>query len=199
MSAITIERVAVEDLRRYALNSTVGFSWDIEQSEEYASEGTWTFWESVECSECEQPTDGEGACQNEDCERYGECMGAEAGREGPMMNYYYPFEEPRWFDPTEDAKLIADLPLCIVRVHDTYGLALTGGGMNLSWEIVEAFTRLGMLPPTDHVDLPRMAGFKRDERTSYLIAACRRALQVQIDILSHDMERLSRLEESLSE
>lgn len=80
---------------------------------------------------------------------------------GPQMNYVYPV-----IDDTDDAERngqwaynIRHLPLCVVELDGYTGLALTGGGMDLSWEIAEAFVRIGYRPPVDVCGtLPRMAG-----------------------------------------
>jgi hypothetical protein len=72
--------------------------------------------------------------------------------EGPMMAWYWVVEDDAdSFDEDRLAKmagLITDLPLCVVWIDGTLGLALTGGGMDLSWHIAEAFIRLGWFPPS---------------------------------------------------
>jgi hypothetical protein len=62
---------------------------------------------------------------------------------------------------------------------------------------VEAFTRLGMLPPVHMVDLPNMAGMRWDDHTSYLVAACRRAVQFKMAQLNRDMDKLEHTEKIL--
>lgn len=83
------------------------------------------------------------------------------GAEGPMMNYWYPVNEQdreySRFEPKDAAGKLDHLPVCVVLVDDEYGLALTGGGMDLSWEICDAFIALGFLPPVHFADLPAMA------------------------------------------
>lgn len=140
-------------------------------------------------------TDGSGFCTHPACTKFEELI--DVYREGPMMSYYYPFQEPYRFDPLKDAVKIADLPLCIVKVGEQYGLALTGGGMDLSWEICEAFTRLGMLPPTNMVDLPNMAGKRRSERNLYIVEACREAVRREISYLGRRLERLDEAQKKL--
>lgn len=78
---------------------------------------------------------------------------AQSGAEGPMMNYFWPVHNRGNLE--EMAVSIADLPLCVVEFEDSgeIGLALTGGGMDLSWEIAEAYIRLGYRPPVS-LDLP---------------------------------------------
>jgi hypothetical protein len=135
----------------------VSFDW----SNGYAE--TWEFWE---------------ARQSEDGKTEASLDGESDGFDGPMMNYYYPLE---CYDetPEADAEKLRNLPLCIVRIEETgmYGLALTGGGMDLSWEICEAFMRLGFLPPVHFCRLPAMAGRGQSQRDRWIIAACRRSLR----------------------
>jgi hypothetical protein len=102
-------------------------------------------------------------CPNAECKQFGEEVDSYESAEGPMMNYYYPLPSLPGSE-YDAAYTIRDLPLCIVRnlENDTmptdYALALTGGGMDLSWEICEAFMRLGFLPPMAFADLPAIAG-----------------------------------------
>lgn len=106
----------------------------------------------------------------------GDADARDMGAEGPMMNYYYPADLD---DPEDAARKLADTCLCVVEVDGRTGLALTGGGMDLSWEIVGAFMALGMLPPAHFAHLPHMA----DRRTATVdtvtaIAACLRSVDV---------------------
>ena len=87
--------------------------------------------------------------------------------EGPMMNYWYPLEEQdedrlgpyrSTFDAAEAAFRLRHHSLCLVEVGGELGLALTGGGMDFTWDIAEAFIDLGYLPPLHFCDLPGMAG-----------------------------------------
>lgn len=89
--------------------------------------------------------------------------GADGNRgsfEGPMMNYFYLLERggygSRAIDLTQWAAKLDGLPLCAVELDGDYGLALTGGGMDLGWEVAEAHLRLGYRVPT-WIDLPAMA------------------------------------------
>jgi hypothetical protein len=105
------------------------------------------------------------------------------GAEGPMMNYYYPLEESdgewRSFDAVAAALAVADLPVCVVEMDGDYGLALTGGGMDLSWEICAAY-----------VALPAMASEWGDrEETVYL--AMLRSLDVAAGWMTRGAERLN--------
>lgn len=133
------------------------------------SSGFGEDWESFEavdmdCPECDfhDPVTvqgGETECP--DCGHF-----EQASSDGPMMSYYYPLTGTHEAD---DALLLEHLPLCLVRFEDVAGgiaeddrpewaLALTGGGMDLSWQIAEAHQRLGYLPPAHACALPGMAG-----------------------------------------
>lgn len=118
--------------------------------------------------------------------------GPEVGIEGPMMNYYYPIDLR--MDPKYAAIELADLPLCIVRFDkDNIALALTGGGMDLSWEICEAFIRLGSYPPVHFCNLPGMAGKKGDPDALAIIEACKTSLSAKMGQLDRTRERLNNL------
>lgn len=87
--------------------------------------------------------------------------------EGPMMSYWYPLDgaDPKSvgpyghdFDAVEAAYRLHRHSLCLVQVGDDMGLALTGGGMDFTWDIAAAFVDLGYLPPLHFCDLPAMAG-----------------------------------------
>jgi hypothetical protein len=118
--------------------------------------------------------------------------------DGPMMNYYYELPVFNQIESEAAAKLDG-LPLCLVEVDDRYALALTGGGMDLSWEICEAFMRLGYLPPVSFCDLPAMCGRgtlssggeyggkELSERDAWIIEGCKRALALQKE---HSTRRL---------
>ncbi len=90
----------------------------------------------------------------------------------PMMNYYYPL--PDNVDTSKAREALQGLPLTLVYFNETendesfYALALTGGGMDLSWEICEAFIRLGYYPPLQYCGLPRMAMTMHPDRRAVL-------------------------------
>lgn len=77
----------------------------------------------------------------------------------PMMNYYYPLPHFNQDWGIAQAMLLRDGgSVCLVEVGGRAALALTGGGMDLSWDICHAYTLLGYLPPFHFTDLPRYAG-----------------------------------------
>jgi len=131
----------------------VGIDWTRALGEDL--EG-WRAYVVVECDGCEKPVVVGGIFECEECP---EC-GAAVWPSVPMMNYYYPVDID---DVEEAARQIEDWPLCVVEFSDgSTALALTGGGMDLSWEICGAYISLGYLPPAAVCTLPRMGGWKRD-------------------------------------
>lgn len=145
---------------------------------------TWEYYEANVCDKCGvavvNARDGD---RHRDVDAETECDGYAGSCEGPMMNYFYPLPTYRG-DPSDGAKALAHLPLCIVEFlgedvceDERYALALTGGGMNFCWEICEAFMRLGFLPPTHFAgQLPEMSGRGTSKRDRWIIAGCRRSL-----------------------
>jgi len=118
--------------------------------------------------------------EDTDCKEY-------ISNEGPMMNYWWPL--PGYDgDIQEDAAKLIDLPVCIVEnlsndveTSESYGLALTGGGMNLAWELAEAYMLLGYLPPYAILDLPQYCGQTMDSKRRWIVAGCKRSCGVMID------------------
>lgn len=165
----------------------------IDWQEMGALEDGWEAFESPVCPECDEygiREDYMWVCGNGGCDRGGDEI--DAYSEGPMMNYYYPLPDLRRLgdDPYAAAEAISDLPLCVVQFGGGFALALTGGGMDLSWEICEAFTRLGFLPPLHFCDLPRLAGKRIEERERYVVDACRRSADVVAYQAQRTRERL---------
>jgi hypothetical protein len=127
------------------------------------------------------------------CPRQGEGYNDFDSAEGPMMNYRYQIDDDVYI--YDSAHLIADLPLCLVQDHeedDNVYLALTGGGMDLSWEICEAYVRLGYLPPS-HFELPEMAGKKLNERNARILAAVERSNELLANWAHGRRERNERI------
>lgn len=179
------------------LTSSVPVDWN--PGGEYQEEPGWTSHEAPDCPSC-----GDYGIWNADEHRWecgnGSCEDPldeiEDETEGPMMNYHYPLADLHRVgdDPNEAATLIRDLPLCVIEWSDgSYSLALTGGGMDLSWEICEAFTRLGYLPPFRFAqDPPKLAGHSINP---YLLAACKRTAEVLKSWTEQATERLDRMSE----
>lgn len=108
----------------------------------------WDYYEAAECQKCGKAVLVHGEEQHKDVEQDSECDGY-LNSDGPMMNYYYPLPDFH-MDLEEAAKKIVHLPLCLVRFEESEEvvLVLTGGGMDLSWEICAAYMELGYWPPT---------------------------------------------------
>lgn len=148
--------------------------------------GDTEFYKVVPCGGCGRTTDPQGTCQFAECEMF-----EDPQTEGPMMNYYYPL--PELVDEEAAAEALAGLPLCVVSFErgTRHGLALTGGGMDLSWEICEGFVRLGYLPPLHFVRLPRMAGKRPTPGVWKVMEACERVVLVGLERLRNDERELA--------
>jgi hypothetical protein len=164
------KRIAVKELRADSIDAAPV---NIEDWREVFGEFEENhFWEASQCDGCDY------------VHVFQDGGNASAICEGPMMNYWYPAD--LYLVGTGDAgaeeaaRRLADLPLCVVQVNGDYGLALSGGGMDLSWEICEAYTRLGLLPPAHFCRLPRMAGRGISTRDKYILSACRATLAVAV-------------------
>ncbi len=139
---------------------------------------TWEYTEASRCSACAEAVVGREGDQHCEVVDGSTCSGS-IGGEGPMMNYFYPIGVRDDVHSDEAAKVIVDLPLCIVTIEDDVGLALTGGGMNLTWEICEAHMLLGYLPPVHFANLPAMAeATSMTPKQRWIVAGCLRALTV---------------------
>ena len=116
----------------------------------------------------------------------------------PMMNYYYPLPNFR-LEPGE-AQTILELhagAVVLALVDEEPVLALSGGGMDLSWDICEAFMLLGYLPPVHFCDLPEFAGLKWTEKTRWILAGCRQSLQVATHWNRYKLKKLRHVSETL--
>lgn len=83
--------------------------------------------------------------------------------DGPMMNFIWPLDSGQYLaDPVAIAAAIGLRNVALVYVNDPsdfnpelppqdayWGIALTGGGMDLSWDIASAFVEAGYFPPDE--------------------------------------------------
>lgn len=80
----------------------------------------------------------------------------------PMMNYLWPVE----LSGDRGADYAADLmnryagATSLVCIDDNYYIALTGGGMNLSWHLAAAYVCCGCVPPLDLIDAIAQSPFR---------------------------------------
>lgn len=193
----TNSQTSFSNLHANAIDSrSINIDWQEARGED--GEGWW--WRSYEASECDKCKvlvvldAGQGDDEHRHCpglddeEAHADCMNHVPLAEGPMMNYWYPVEIS---DCTKAARKIADLPLCVVEFSGgTTGLALTGGGMDLSWEICEAFIKIGELPPVNFSRLPSMADKKLDKRNRLIIAACVKSNEIAIERARRNIEEI---------
>ena len=133
--------------------------------------------------------DGDESEERNDCTGY-LCF------EGPMMNYWYPVPIS---DCQEAAKAISHLPLCVVEFEDGQtGLALTGGGMDLRWEICRAHIALGFSPPAEFCDLPLMCGWEKWPYAAEVLKACRESCEMASNWAAIKVRKLAKMEAELT-
>lgn len=142
--------------REYSEN----FDWT--RDEDGVFETTWDFWQAITGPEGERLVyssqdgaalrfrqDGTPTSEQPYSEGY---ESANFPAEGPMMNYYWPLTHWLNADPYEFAERLRSFNLCLVKIeieddNALWALALTGGGMDLSWDIAAGYIALGFLPP----------------------------------------------------
>jgi hypothetical protein len=151
----------------------------------------WDFTAACRCDKCGGVVIGRGDGKHNEIDTESGCDGYVESNEGPMMSYYYRLPEFSG-DLTEAATAIKGLPLVIITFEDSgeHALALSGGGMDLSWQICEAFMRLGYFPPSHFSDLPQMCGRGHSAKDRWIIAACRKSLQCQKERAGRSLRRL---------
>jgi hypothetical protein len=160
---------------------------------------TWEYRGAVRCSECGAAILADhGEEQHRDIDPASECDGY-VGSDGPMMDFLYAL--PVAPDDDKIVEALADLPLCVITLpnaiegEDTF-LALTGGGMDMSWSIVEAYVRLGYLPPV-YFSLPSFAGATLTTNRQRIIEACEESQRVAARSAEQALARLKELERDL--
>ncbi len=163
-------------------------------------------WEEVfpcvlRCNYCtatyiDEVYDEDDPCPNE------ECYNAEGTLErpdcAPQMNYYYslPYYEG---DPESDQATLylSSANVVLVKIigvdddEDVYALALSGGGMDLSFDICHAFILLGYAPPLQFCELPDFAGQdNRREPFASIIKACLQSVKAATQRANRKKEKL---------
>jgi len=114
----------------------------------------------------------------------------------PAMNYYYPL--PASYGPEDAAKITGCLTIVNFTEENTYGLALVGGGQDLSWEICETFMELGYLPPLHFIDLPHMAGYTATKKRLWILAGAKQAVKTKEDELTLHKHQIKEMREYLN-
>jgi hypothetical protein len=159
----------------------------------------WDYRGAVRCSDCDAAmlVSG-GEEEHREVDPKSACDGY-VGSDCPMMNFLYAL--PVLPDDEAIVAALADLPLCVITLpnaiegEDTF-LALTGGGMDTSWYIVEAYVRLGYLPPV-YFSLPSFAGTSLTPQREMIIEACKESQRVAARSAKHALARLHELEQDL--
>ena len=127
----------------------------------------------------------------------------------PMMNYIYPLPDsfaedmekrfgkdwPKKIKNSLDVTTIVEIGRTGQKYYDDseYFMALTGGGMDLSWEICESYMNIGYYPPAHFCNLPIMAGRGEDKKDKETIAACMKSLELQTGWRSSAKSNLQRM------
>jgi hypothetical protein len=110
----------------------------------------------------------------------------------PMMNYAYPLPSGSGFDAgAAQAELMSVGCVVVVMLDDEPHLALSGGGMDLSWEICHAFLVLGFRPPLHFSELPNMAGRGVSDGDLAILGACLESAEIAAKWAGNVVERLS--------
>jgi hypothetical protein len=200
-------RTPVKDLwGEFTLSKSIHLPdrWD-----EHTGDYRYDVWEAVQCDECGKwvVMHGDGESRHSDYDRNWDSDDFEESAcdgylysEGAIMSYAYPIDLKRIYNNADRAALlIAHLPLCLIEMDGDYYLALTGGGMDLSWEIAEAYMRLGYLPPTQFSDLPLYAGQDLNGTRRWILRGMRRSLNLQINWAKSDLARLNHVTRQLAE
>jgi len=116
----------------------------------------------------------------------------------PMMNCYYPLPNLR-LNPSEAQEILdnSSCALTVVMVDDEPVMALTGGGMDFSWDICGAYMLLGYLPPV-HFRLPDMCR-TLTPYTRWVMAGCTRSIRVSMNWGRSLLADMKRLRENMAE
>ncbi|PWC98028.1 hypothetical protein TSO5_03210 [Azospirillum sp. TSO5] len=94
----------------------------------------------------------------------------------PMMNYFWPVELGYGVELEEAATMIDQHAGCATLVYveslDTHGIALSGGGMDLSWDLAAAYLCCGCVPPLNILSgLPHMKE-RSNEVIKHIVEVC---------------------------
>ena len=103
----------------------------------------------------------------------------------PLMRYVYPLEREFSYEEARQLQarlLISPWSIIVVELITAFGsehaLALTGGGMDMTWDICGGYVVAGMLPPFAHCRLPNFAGQRATAANLLVRDAVRRSIEV---------------------
>jgi hypothetical protein len=109
----------------------------------------------------------------------------------PVMFWAWPVSTRQNPGELQMKLILAHLPVCVVNVNGELALALTGGGMDLTWELCEAYMIAGQLPPAALAGrLPHMSGRGESADDRAIIAACHESLRIAAMRAEHDRDDL---------
>ena len=100
----------------------------------------------------------------------------------PIYNYLYPLPENFECDTTKIKEKLNNMTL--IENEGYFYLALTGCGMDMTWEIAETYINLGLYPPIAFCELPAMAGRGESTKDKMIVERCNESLEtakVQIE------------------
>jgi hypothetical protein len=213
----TSEALDIERLNYGAVDSQ-SRSFDFSQPYDYDCDGVWRISEDItsrcgeeSCPNCERGhneedcerckgegvdsdneacihCDGDGTKSHEcdTCEGTGDADLGDHEAWHPMMNNVWPIPSANLGDDFRET--LCNMTVVEIEDGDEY-LALTGGGMDLSWAVAETFIRLGYYPPAA-VRLPRMCGRGLSRKDRSIIEACKVSAQTQIGWMQSRIEDL---------
>jgi hypothetical protein len=79
----------------------------------------------------------------------------------------------------------------IVSVDDKHHLALTGCGMDYTWEICESYLNLGYYPPAHFCRLPEMVDRGASSRDRRIVRGCMKSLDALVGRYRRDQDWLN--------
>lgn len=116
----------------------------------------------------------------------------------PIMDYIYPLPNYEG-DASVDQTTVTNAGSCVlVDVDGEVHLGLTGGGMDLSWDICHAYVLLGYLPPFHFCDLPHYSNLKLNEKTECVLNSCIRSAEVVCKRAQSRLDSLREYKEELA-
>jgi len=101
----------------------------------------------------------------------------------PAMNYVWPLDSVENARHSEQglADMVARAGCCVlVQIGDEYGIALTGGGMDLSDHIVRAYVNCGYMPPLCLIENAYAWGKLTDTERANVASRAKSFLSAQI-------------------
>lgn len=115
----------------------------------------------------------------------------------PMINTLWEIEDE--YEPSEDDEQAMHGMTVIEMLDDgrptgQYYLALTGGGMDMSWEIAETYVDLGYLPPSNLGSLPQRSSQTEDlsKKQRIVVEAMKRSHAVAMRTNKRDLDKLEK-------